>query len=229
MYKYNEEAAVVIFCKNEVNSIKNVITDLKKKFDNIYVVDGGSNDGSDILARKLGAKVLKDNGEGKGSAIRMSIRNINKKFLVFMDADGSHRPKEVVKLLKAIYYSNADMVIASRLLGRSEEYEEGWEDKLHLFGNLLVTKIINCLWQGDVTDTQNGFRVVRRESFSQLNLTEKSFAIEQEMVIKCLKNKKKIIEIPSFEKRRIYGSSHINPFIMLPKYVLCLIKNLVKS
>jgi len=59
-----------------------------------------------------------------------------------------------------------------------------------------------------------------------LSLTENGFAIEQEMAMKCLKSKNKIIEIASWELKRKYNNSHINIFKMLPRYIVSFIKNI---
>ncbi len=86
------------------------------------------------------------------------------------------------------------------------------------------------MWVKDktkITDCQNGFRAIKGNIAKQLNLKEDGFAIEQEMVIKCLEKGYRIREIPSYELKRQYGNSRIKP-IMICRYIWCLTKNAIK-
>jgi hypothetical protein len=134
---------------------------------------------------------------------------------------------DILRLLEAIQEKNCDMVIASRILGGSEELgARSCDNLLRLSGNHLGTFIVNWRWGSKLTDVQNGFRIIRRDAALELGLEEDSFAIEQEMVIKCLKRKKKIAEIPSFERKRLYGESKIRKRKEFWKFLWCFLKHL---
>lgn len=222
---------VIIPAKNEEQTIGSVLDKLLLDFkaDNITVIDDSSSDRTSEISGCRGVKVMRGEGRGKGRAVRMAIDKVESDILVFMDADGSHRPEDIPGLIQPIIDGNADMVVASRIKGGSEEFSGSISNLMHFLGNLISAFAINLIWgrgKKAVTDAQNGFRAIRGSLARQLGLKEDSFAIEQEMVIKCLKRGYRISEIPSYELRRQCGRSHINSVAMLPVYIRCFAKNI---
>lgn len=220
---------VVLFSKNEEKTIGCLIDGACSYIDkdNIFVIDGHSTDGTAAIVYKKDVRFFLDGKKGKGDAIQLAINSIERDILVFMDTDGSHRPEEIPVLIEPFLMNeDIDMVVGSRFKGGSEELYSSFTEIIRLIGNVISVFLINLKWKAQLTDVQNGFRAVRRKSMKKLALTENSFAIEQEMVMKCLKNKKKIIEIPSWELKRVYNNSHIIPCKMLPKYIYSFIKNI---
>lgn len=221
---------LVIFTKNEENTIGDVIDGASRyvALDDIFVVDGHSSDRTVLIAQGRAVHLFFDERQGKGSAIRLAIREIKRDILIFMDSDGSHRPEEIPNFIRIFKEnSNIDMVVASRFQGGSEELSGSLEELLHFIGNRLSTALINLRWCSNLTEVQNGFRAIRRDTAHELSLSENSFAIEQEMVMKCLQKRKKIIEFPSWERRRLYNRSHVVPAKMFFPYVLSLIRNII--
>lgn len=222
--------SIVVFAKNEKENIPLVLDQLLQHYRSdkiIFVLDGEVAPTVDILSEKRVGFIQGPN-KGKGAAIRMAIDYIPSKFLVFMDADGSHASSEIGSLLKPLFNDKADMVIGSRFLGSSEELHDSLDNRIRFIGNILGNFIINSFWNRTghkVSDAQNGFRAIRREIFQTLSLKENGFAIEQEMVIKCLKRGYRIVEVPSQEKRRIYGQSHISNTHLF-NYIENIIKNI---
>jgi glycosyltransferase involved in cell wall biosynthesis len=221
-----------VFAKNEEQNIPFVADRLLAKYDagNIaFVLDGDIEPTARILAERR-IRFIRGPGKGKGAAIRHAIRSIDSELLVFMDADGSHDPGEIDGLLEPLMNGGAEMVIGSRFLGSSEELHGGLSDRIRYAGNVLGNRIINALWNRTgtkITDAQNGFRSVKRRPFEALALEEDGFSIEQEMVIKCLKKGYRIREVPSFEKKRRCGRSHISNAHFF-RYVACMARNIPK-
>ena len=119
------------------------------------------------------------------------------------------------------------MVIVSRLSGGSEEMGTGSLDGfLRLAGNRLSAFIVNARWRTSLTDVQNGYRIIKTAAAKGLDLKEHGFAIEQEMVMKMLKNGKKVAEIPGTERKRMSGRSKISKRKEFLKYVWSFIKNI---
>jgi dolichol-phosphate mannosyltransferase len=79
----------------------------------------------------------------------------------------------------------------------------------------------------DLTDSQNGFRAIRKDVASKLGLKEDIFTIDQEMVIRALKRNYKVVEIASHEYERKYGKSRINLLAMGWRYIWSLAKNII--
>jgi glycosyltransferase involved in cell wall biosynthesis len=223
---------ISVFAKNEEENIPFVVDRLLARYDAgrmVFVLDGDIESTARILTEK-GIRFIQGPGRGKGAAIRFAIRSIDSELLVFMDADGSHDPDEIGGLLEPLMNDGAEMVIGSRFLGSSEELHGSMSDRLRYAGNVSGNCVINALWNRTgtkITDAQNGFRSIKRRPFLALALEEDGFSIEQEMVIKCLKNGYRIREVPSFERKRRCGSSHISSSHFF-RYAACVVRNILK-
>ncbi len=188
-----QSIGLVIFTKNEERTIGNLIDEVYNYIDrqDIFVIDGHSTDNTISIVREKGASLFLDPKKGKGSAIQLAVDNINKDILIFMDSDGSHRPVEIPSLLEPFLRDkDVAMVIGSRFRGGSEEFYSSFPEIIRFTGNALSTFLINLIFRARLTDVQNGFRALNRNKIRELFLTENSFAIEHEMVMKCLKNKR---------------------------------------
>lgn len=230
---FNIEISIAIIAKNEEQNIGHVLLSILNtvKRDNIssneiFLVDGYSTDRTVDIADDHGIRVFRARG-GKGSAIRMALELAKGKYVLFIDADGSHMVEDISRLLNTIKESKSDIVIVSRILGTSEELSlSSLDNILRLIGNKLSTYIVNLRWKVKLTDIQNGFRIVKRDSVLALNLAEDRFAIEQEMVMKCLRAHKQIAEIPGIERKRLHGKSKINKGREFWVYLWSLFKNI---
>jgi glycosyltransferase involved in cell wall biosynthesis len=218
--------SAIVPCKGENHTIKEVTRDIKDYVSEVIVVYSGLNPDVVRSLEKEGVKCILDRNPGKGHAMRLGVSCAKGEIILFFDSDGSHRPEEVPLILSPILEGRASMVIGSRLKGHSDEYYGSIAERTRLFGNMLMTKMINIMWNAHLTDSQNGLRAIKREVFEHIRTKEGSFAIEQEMTIKCLKLNMRIAEVPSYELRRKHGNSNLNPFVMLPQYVLCLLREM---
>ncbi|MBN1871807.1 MAG: glycosyltransferase family 2 protein [Candidatus Omnitrophica bacterium] len=218
--------SVVIPAKNEAPTIRNIILEAKKYAYEILVVDGLSGDDTRAISRNEGARVCQDSGRGKGIAIRLGIEKARGDIIVFMDADGSHDPKDIPHLVQPIADGKADMVIASRGKGGSDELQGDMEKTLRLLGSVIINLIINIRWRQKLTDVQNGFRAIKTNMAQTLNLRENITTIEQEMVMKALKLGFKIEEIPSHEYARKTGVSAIVLSKVWLRYIFTALKYL---
>ncbi len=202
------EISIAIIVKNEENSIEKVISGIigsmrQCEVDSyeLFLVDGYSEDNTVNIAKKFAVNIFLAKG-GKGDAVKKAIDVAKGDFILFIDADGSHRAEDIPRLIKSIKENRCDIVIASRILGGSEELgKRNFDNLLRLCGNRLSAFIINLRWRTYLTDVQNGFRIIKRDTAKALGLQEKTFAIEQEMIMKCLKKGGKILEIPGFDKK----------------------------
>lgn len=219
--------SVVIPAMNEEGSIGTVIEKTLSYCDEIVVVDGHSKDSTVQIAENYGVKVVYDNGKGKGDAIRVGASAVNHKITVYMDADGSHDPADIPRLVKPIRNGNADLVIGSRGKGGSDELHGDIEKLLRLVGSDLILIGINMRWKQHLTDSQNGFRAIRTEVIRSLGLKENITTIEQEMTMKCLKKGYIVDEVPTHEYERQSGESVIKLRRVWFRYVYSFIKNLL--
>lgn len=217
---------VVIPTLNESASLDQVITESKKYCNNILIVDGHSNDNTKNITIQHDVSFVLDNKKGKGDAIRVSINHIATPVVIFIDADMSHDPNDIPKLIKPIYENKADHVIGSRPRGGSDELHGDFEKFLRMIGSDIITLGINYRFNVRLTDSQNGFRAVKTDVLKNLNLKENITTIEQEMTIKTLRKGFIIQEVPSHEYARKYGDSHISLRRVSFRYVYSWLKYL---
>ena len=217
----------VICTKNEELTIGEMIEKTKPYVDEIIVVDGHSTDKTREIAQKMGVKVVLDHGKGKGDGIRVGIKEAKEEIIVFLDADGSHDPNDIPKLVKPIIENKADLVIGSRGRGGSDELHGDIEKLLRMIGSDIILIGINKKWNVHLTDSQNGFRAIRTSVARELNLKENITTIEQEMTMKCLKKGFRVDEVPTHEYARRYGKSVIKLRKVWFRYIWSFLKNLI--
>lgn len=218
--------SVVIPTLNEENTVTEIIEGCKPYADEILVVDGHSQDKTREVAERLGVKVILDNKKGKGEALRHAVNFVSGDIIVFVDADGSHDPKDIPKLVEPILKNGADHVSASRLIGGSSELHGGFDECFRLMGSSFITACINWRFKVKLSESQNGFRAIKVNVIKQLGLKENITTIEQEMIMKTLKKGFKMAEVPSHEHKRKRGYSKISLKKVWFRYVYTLVKYL---
>lgn len=204
-----QHVTIIIPTRNEAAGIGQVLQWVKPYIDEILVVDGHSTDGTADLARQAGVRVIQDNGRGKGAALKLGIAEAHGDILVFMDADGSHDPTSIPALLAPILSDEADLVVASRHRGGSDEWRGDLDNYFRSVGGGIITLAINYRWNVRITDALNGFRAIRRSVAASLDLTADDFDIEQQMVTRCLRKRYRVTEVASHEFLRKWGRSKL--------------------
>jgi dolichol-phosphate hexosyltransferase len=202
---------IIIPAYHEEKLIKDIILRSKKFSKNIIVaLAKRSKDNTEKIALSTGVKVIRDGGAGKGDGMKTAARHVKDGIIVFIDADGSHIPEDIPKIVKPIMEDRADMVIASRFLGGSEELHGDFNKFLRMFFSMCIAQFINWRFRTSIMDTQNGFRAIKTKTFKKLKIISKHTEIETEMVMKCFKKNKRILEVPSRELKRKYGVSNLS-------------------
>jgi len=216
--------SVVIPAKNEEKTIAEIIVGAKPYSDEVLVVDGHSTDHTRDIAKKLGARVELDHGRGKGDAIRIAIEKARGDIILFIDADGSHDPHDIPKIVAPILNGEADMVIGSRGRGGSDEAWGTIGDFIRNVGGHMTILAINYRYNARLTDSQNGFRALTTVLAKKLNLKEDITTIEQEMLTKALKLKARVTDVPSHEYKRKFGNSRFKVWKVAPRYIWSILK-----
>ena len=217
---------VVIPTKNEEGLIAEMIDAVRPHATEILVVDGHSTDRTRDIAAEKGVRVVLDAGRGKGEALRRSFVEARHDILVFIDADGSHDPQDIPRLVEPIRRGNAELVVGSRTRGGSDELHGTGEQLLRYVGSQIIMLAINYRWQVRLTDSQNGFRAVRRDVARALNLKSNLTTIEQEMLMRALKCGCRVVEVPSHEFERRWGVSKVSVWRLWWAYVWSLMRNI---
>jgi dolichol-phosphate hexosyltransferase len=225
-----DTVSVIIPMKNEgtvgLEMARSVRSHVGSFVNEIIVVDGHSSDGGPAALRDEGFRVLEDRGRGKGDGLRAGIGIATGKILVFMDADGSHDPADIPALLAPIRDGHADMVIGCRMRGGSDEFAGSWALFVRLWGNNVLTLLLNSRYGVRLTDSQNGFRAARADMLRALDLRENRHTIELEMIMKSLRHRHRVIQIPSHEYSRRAGHSSLSVIGQAPHFLWCSLRNM---
>ncbi|HET6243158.1 MAG: glycosyltransferase family 2 protein [Bacteroidetes bacterium] len=202
---------VIIPAFNEENSVGHVIRDLPKDFiSEVIVVNNNSNDNTKLNAQKGGATVLDEKRQGYGYACLKGIAYVKEKIhkpdiVVFIDADYSDYPQEMIALVQPIIEQDYDMVIGSRALGNRER---GSMTPQQIFGNKLATSLMKFLYGVKYTDL-GPFRAIKFDKLLELEMRDTTYGWTVEMQLKAAKKKMKVTEVPVNYRNRI-GFSKIS-------------------
>lgn len=204
--------SVILAAYEEAGTIAQVVRGCREftpDLHEIIVVDDGSSDQTARLAEEAGARIIRltTNG-GKGVAIRRGIAEASGDILLFMDADGQDEPREI-PLLIAAFAPGVDMVIGSRFLGH---FDDGAITPLNRLGNQALTEVVNVLFGARLTDTQAGFRAVRRAAAHHARLSAHRYDIEVDLLLSVVRSGARIAEVPVTRMRRDHGQSHLDSF-----------------
>jgi len=210
---------VVVPTFNEAENIEVLLTRVRAAVPSadILVVDDNSPDGTGDLAEKTGEKLgqitvlRRPRKEGLGNAYRAGFRqglDAGYKVLVQMDADLSHDPDDLGRLIAAC--AAADLVIGSRYVAggtiRNWPLRRLW---LSVFANRYV-RAVTGLRIGDCT---SGFRCWRRELLARLPLStiaSDGYAFQVEMAFEAQRAGATIVEAPITFVERRQGSSKLS-------------------
>jgi dolichol-phosphate hexosyltransferase len=218
---------VVVPTKNEEGMIGEIVDSVRPYADEVLVIDGHSSDKTRDIAVQHGARVELDGGKGKGEALRRSMEVASSEIVVFIDADGSHDPKDIPSLVGPIKADKADMVIGSRGKGGSDELHGTLEQFIRYSGSQIIMLAINYRYGSRLTDSQNGFRAIRRDVGRKLGLKSNLTTIEQEMLMRALKLGYRVDEVPTHEYERRWGTSKVSVWKLWAAYLWSFFRNIV--
>lgn len=197
---YNEEKTV----GDVIEQTTQVLGSLGLPYE-IIVVDDGSTDSTRRVASAHKAIVLSNpQNMGKGFAMRKGFQQAMGEIIVVIDADGAHSPKEIPDLVVPLF-NGTDATAGSRFLNTRTNPTT----RINLIGNMFFNALIKTLTGRNITDSQTGFRAIKKQVLDRLNLTSNGYEIESEITVKSLKNGFKFKEKPITIKQREFSVSKL--------------------
>jgi len=193
---FNEEATVVDAVQRALDA------DLGTPKREIIVVNDGSTDGTmdrfksvdwppEVKLVDLGAN------HGKGHAVRQGAAQATGRFLAVLDADFEYSPHDYAKLYEAVSEGEMDAAIGTRVWQAHSAYGF-W----YVMGNRAINTVCNMLFNAWLSDFGAGPKMVRTDLFHSLDLREKRFGFDAELVARLLKRRIRIYEVPVYYRAR---------------------------
>lgn len=202
----SHDAIALIPAYNEEKTIGTVVEKIKKQGIFSLVVDDGSTDKTSEIAKKYGAKVLKNKeNKGKGEAIKRGLKyiieNFDYKCVVFIDADMQYRPEEVKSLIEPIFNKEAEVVKGTRDIPKLPFR--------HMLGNVfwIITYNLSCgefIFGPFIIDPCCGFIALSKEVVERIDLKNiyGGYIVDSSLLIEITKN--------GYNKRKYIKQIHVS-------------------
>jgi len=197
------DVSIVMPCLNEARCLPHCIANAQEALVEIHdrlglsgeivISDNGSEDGSQALARSLGAVAVHCETRGYGAALIHGMRSANGRFLVMGDADGSYDFRESVEMVRRLV-EGADLCMGSRFKSAIAPGAMPWKNRY--IGNPALTAILNLFFGARVSDAHCGLRALTKACFERLALTGSGMEFASEMIIKATLKQQKFAEAP---------------------------------
>jgi len=199
--------SVVLPALNEAANLPHVLPGLDERYE-LILVDGASTDATVDIARALAPelKVISQATRGKGDALVAGFAAATGDIIVTLDADGSADPEEIPRFVAALV-AGADLAKGSRSIpgGGSDDLSP-----VRRAGNGALTRLANALHGSRFTDLCYGYNAFWRRCLPVLRVDAPGFEVETQMHIRATRAGLRVTEVPSFERRRLHGESHLN-------------------
>lgn len=214
-------------CLNSERYIAGLVTLASRYVNKVIVVNDGSQDNSEIMAREAGALVI-NHGQnlGVGAATKTCFeqaRKLNADVLVTLDSDNQHDPRQIPLLLEPILQKKTDIVIGSRFLNTHSKIPT-----YRRIGISIINFLMNFGSPVNISDTQSCFRAYSKLALHELEITESGYEFSVQVLIESILQKLKIYEVPitcSYNE----DSHKSNPILHGFGIAKCIVKRRSKS
>lgn len=224
---------ILVPAYNEEQTVGQVVREVRKVLPgvDVLVVDDCSTDATRDVARQAGAEVLSlPYHLGLGGCVQAGYKlacELNYQYVIRVDADGQHDPRDVPRLLRALEESGCEMVIGSRFLDGRGTYCGFWRALGIRFFRLILRPILGQ----PVHDPTSGFVGVNRAA---LEVFARSFPLEYpeiEALVVLQRKAFRFLEVPCRFRPRQAGKSSISglkPFYYMVHVLLGVFVNVLR-
>lgn len=215
---------VVIPARNESGNIENAILRLPKfgKHIEIIFVEGNSTDDTWEKIQEIQAKykdthdikIARQDGKGKGDAVRKGYSIASGDILMILDADLTVPPEDLPKFYNAIASGKAEFINGTRLVYPMEKKAMRF---LNMLGNKFFSMLFSWLLEQPIKDTLCGTKVMFRRDYERLIKNRKFFGEfdpfgDYDLLFGAYKLNLKILDLPVRYRERTYGDTNISRF-----------------
>jgi glycosyltransferase involved in cell wall biosynthesis len=213
--------SIVIPARNEAAGLRHLLAELFPFLPagaEVIVVNDGSDDATSLVCEEHGVNVLNHPyPKGNGAAIKSGARAARGDVLIFMDADGQHKPEDIPLLLNK-FHEGYDMVVGARTSGSQAGLHRA-------VANDFFSRFASWMVQQPVEDLTSGFRVVRADKFRKfLYLLPNGFSYPTTITMSFFRAGFSVAYVPIHTPRRVAGKSHVRPIRDGVRFLLIIIK-----
>jgi len=178
---------------NEATTITEVLERTRGFVDELIVVNDGSKDETETLAKQAGAFVVshainRGLGAAIGTGFAMALRR-GADVVITLDADGQHDPNEIPAFISAIS-QGADVVIGTRMKTRIGM--PWYRQVAQVIGNI-TTYVLFGAW---VSDSQSGYRAFTKEALSKIQIRTNRMEVSSELIAESKRHALNLVEVP---------------------------------
>jgi glycosyltransferase involved in cell wall biosynthesis len=212
--------SLILPARNEAGGLRRLLPELVALLPDaeIIVVNDGSDDDTLEVCAEFPVRVVSHPyPKGNGAAVKTGARTANGNVLIFMDADGQHKPEDISALLDK-FSKGYDMVVGARQTGSHAGAHRA-------AANDLFSRFATWMVQQPVEDLTSGFRVVKAEKFRKfLYLLPNGFSYPTTITMSFFRAGFSVAYLPIHTPRRSTGKSHIRPIRDGARFLLIIIR-----
>ncbi len=215
---------VLVPCRNERGNIESAVTRMPRFADDMEIlfVEGNSSDGTfeecervrDAYAGEWDIKAVRQDGKGKGDAVRKGFDLARGDVLMILDSDLTMPPEDLPKYYAALVSGKGEFVNGSRLVYPMEREAMRF---LNWVANQIFSLLFSWLLNQRFTDTLCGTKVLRKRHYEQIAANRSYFGDfdpfgDFDLIFGATKLNLKVAEVPIRYASRTYGETQISRF-----------------
>lgn len=208
------KVSVIIPAYNEAMGIKDTLVELEEFLDEdfeILVIEDGGEDNTYEIVDELTKEysnircIRHRRNKGYGSAIVTGCRHATGNIIAWYDADGQHRPEDLLAIISKMEKEDLDYCIGIRT-------KDSYQDKSRIIGKSILKRVVNFLAKEPMADFNSGMRAFRKEVLIKyINLLPRRFGAST--VTSFIMQEENYVggEVPIHVRKRV-GKSSVKQF-----------------
>jgi ubiquinone/menaquinone biosynthesis C-methylase UbiE len=215
--------SVVVPARNEEGNIESIVRrvpEMGAGTELIFVEGHSSDDTQGAIERAVAAhperrcKALRQQGKGKGDAVRLGFAEASGDVLMILDADLTVPPEDLPRFLEALVEGTGEFVNGVRLVYPMEERAMR---PLNFLGNKFFSLAFSWLLGQNIKDTLCGTKVLWRRDYEKIAANRAYFGDfdpfgDFDLIFGAAKQNLRLVDLPIRYRERTYGTTNISRF-----------------
>ena len=210
--KTGPSVSLCLLTLNEIDGCRHDVPLLPlAQFDDVFAVDGGSDDGTATYLQGQGIRVISQPRRGYNQAYLCAFENCTSDALVVFHPKGSILEPRTVLRFRDLFAQGNDLVVASRVMEDARNEEDDRFLRPRKWFVLALGLVSALIWRRNgpvIWDVLHGFRGMRRESFFAIDPIADDLTLDLEMIVRGYRKRFRMIEFPVRERQRLSGDTH---------------------